>query len=179
MAIQYIGEIRLFGFNFAPVGWAMCNGQLLPIAQNTALFSLLGTYYGGDGKSTFALPNLQGRVPLHQGSVTGPTGGSTSYLVGQAGGSPEVVLTKNQLPAHNHVVRAEPAPATATGPTGAVLAQTSTPTYAPPPASPTSFVSLAHNTIANTGEGEAVSLFQPFLVLNFCIALSGIYPARN
>lgn len=175
MAIQYVGEIRLFGFNFAPVGWAMCNGQLLPIAQNTALFSLLGTYYGGDGKSTFALPNLQGRVPLHQGSASG----STSYLVGQVGGNPEVVLTKNQLPAHNHVVRALPGPATVTGPASAVLAQTTTPNYAPPPASPTSFVSLAHDTVADTGEGEAVSLFQPFLVLNFCIALSGIYPSRN
>ncbi|HXW79941.1 MAG TPA: tail fiber protein [Acidimicrobiales bacterium] len=179
MAIQYVGEIKLFGFNFAPVGWAMCNGQLLPIAQNTALFSLLGTYYGGDGKTTFALPNLQGRVPLHQGSASGPTGGPTSYLVGQVGGSPEVALTKNQLPAHNHLVRADAGPATVTNPAGAFLAQVSTPGYAPPPGTPTSLVPLAHNTVADTGEGEAVSLFQPFLVLTFCIALTGIYPARN
>jgi microcystin-dependent protein len=175
MAIQYIGEIKLFGFNFAPFGWAMCNGQLLPIAQNTALFSLLGTFYGGDGKSTFALPNLQGRVPLHQGSGAGPS----SYFVGEAGGSPEVVLTKDQLAPHNHLVRADAGTATVTSPAGAVLAQTSAPSYAPPPASPAPAVSLAHNTVTDTGQGQAVSLLQPFLVLNFCIALTGIYPSRN
>jgi microcystin-dependent protein len=173
MSTQYVGEIRLFGFNFAPLGWALCNGQLLPIAQNTALFSLLGTFYGGDGKTTFALPNLQGRVPLHQGAGVG----STSYLVGQVGGSPEVTLTKNQMPAHHHLVRAYDGTATATNPAGAVLAQTSTPSYAP--AGPTSLVSLAHGTLTDTGEGQAVSLLQPFLVLNFCIALTGIYPSRS
>jgi microcystin-dependent protein len=173
MSNAYIGEIRLFAFNFAPLGWAVCNGQLLPIAQNTALFSLLGTYYGGDGKTTFALPNLQGRVPVHQGTGVG----STPFSIGQLGGSPEVALTKNEMPAHNHLVRAYDGDATVTNPAGAILAQTSAPTYAP--AGPTSLVSMGHGTLTDTGEGQAVSLLQPYLVLNFCIALSGIYPARN
>jgi microcystin-dependent protein len=173
MSDAYIGEIRLFAFNFAPLGWAVCNGQLLPIAQNTALFSLLGTYYGGDGKTTFALPNLQGRVPLHQGTGVG----STPFSIGQLGGSPEVALTKNEMPAHNHLVRAYDGDATVANPAGAILAQTSAPAYAP--AGPTSLVSLGHGALSDTGEGQAVSLLQPYLVLNFCIALSGIYPARN
>jgi microcystin-dependent protein len=173
MSTPYVGEIRLFAFNFAPVGWALCDGQLVPIAQNTALFSLLGTYYGGDGKTTFALPNLQGRVPLHQGVGVG----STSYSVGQLGGSPEIALTKNQMPAHNHLVRAYDGNATVTNPAGAVLAQTTTPSYVP--AGSGSLVSLGHGTLTDTGEGQTVSLLQPFLVLNFCIALTGIFPARD
>lgn len=173
MSDAFIGEIRLFAFNFAPVGWALCNGQLLPIAQNTALFSLLGTYYGGDGKTTFALPNLQGRVPLHQGVGVGPT----SYSLGEPGGSPEISLTKEQMPAHNHFVRAYDGSATLSNPAGTVLAQTSTSSYAP--AGHTPLVSLGHGTLTDTGEGQAVSLLQPFLVLNFCIALTGIFPERE
>jgi microcystin-dependent protein len=173
MSDAFIGEIRLFAFNFAPMGWALCNGQLLPIAQNTALFSLLGTYYGGDGKTTFALPNLQGRVPLHQGVGVE----STSFSIGQPGGSPEIALTKQQMPAHNHLVRASDGNATVASPAGAILAQASTPNYVP--AGPTHLVSLGHGTLTDAGEGQAVSLLQPFLVLNFCIALTGIYPARD
>lgn len=173
MSNPYVGEIRLFGFSFAPVGWALCNGQLLPIAQNTALFALLGTYYGGDGKTNFALPNLQGRVPLHQGTGVG----ATSYSMGQPGGSLETALTKDQMPPHNHLVRAYGGSATVTNPAGAVLAQASAPNYAP--AGSTSLVSLGHGTLTDTGEGQAVSLLQPFLVLNFCIALTGIFPPRE
>src|SRR4051812_26882127 len=104
MSDPFVAEIRMFGFNFAPTGWAQCNGQLLPISQNTALFSLLGTMYGGDGKSTFALPNLQGAFPVHAGGSTGP--GLSSYVTGQAGGAAAVALTKFQLPAHRHGVNA-------------------------------------------------------------------------
>ena len=121
MSEPFLGEIRIFGFNFAPQGWALCNGQLLPIAQNTALFSLLGTTYGGNGQTTFALPNLQSRVPLHQGQ--GP--GLSQYYIGQSAGSETVTLTSNEMPIHNHQVGAASAP-TSKSPSGAVPAYTST-----------------------------------------------------
>jgi len=172
MATPFLGEIRLFPFNFAPTGWAACLGQVLPISQNTALFSLLGTTYGGDGKSTFALPNLQGRVPLSQGQGVG----TSMYNLGQVGGSEETVITHAELPTHNHFVRANTGPAKATGPAGAVLAQAGTPMYAPTPDGTTY---MSHETISATGKSQPMSLLQPFLVLNFCIALQGIYPSRS
>ena len=110
MANPYIGEIRMVGFNFAPTGWAQCNGQLLPISQNTALFSLLGTFYGGDGKSTFALPNLQGSVPIHAGGGgSGP--GLSQYFVGQVGGTEAVTLLQTEMAAHSHAIMAAANPA--------------------------------------------------------------------
>jgi len=174
MANPFLGEIRLFAFNFAPVGWAPCAGQFLPISQNTALFALLGTFYGGDGVRTFALPNLQGRVPVHWG-----TAGSFTYQVGQAGGDAEVVLTTAQMPVHRHSARAYAGAGTTNSPSGTVLAQTGAPSYALPPATTASLVDMDHDAIAHEGGSQAVSVLQPFLTLNFCIALAGIFPARS
>src|SRR5471032_214069 len=112
MADQFVGEVRMFAGNFAPLGWAFCNGQILPISQNTALFSLLGTNYGGDGRATFALPNLQGGFPLHAGSSAGP--GLTQRLTGETGGSAAVGLTQSQIPAHTHAPAASPGASTGT-----------------------------------------------------------------
>jgi microcystin-dependent protein len=159
----FISEIRIFGLNFAPRGWAMCNGQIMSIAQNTALFSLLGTTYGGNGQTTFALPNLQGRVPIHEGQ--GP--GLSSYVLGEEGGQENVTLTQQQMPQHSHLVQANGGAGTSTRPDGNVLAKTGANAYAAAP----------DGTAMNAG--EIAPIVQPFLVLNFCIALEGIFPSRN
>ncbi len=178
MADPFVGEIRIFGFNFAPIGWAQCNGQLMPISQNTALFSLLGTFYGGDGKSTFALPDLQGRGAMHQG--TGP--GLSQRFIGEIGGETVVTLLQSEMPAHSHSVPCNtgPGPGTSTDPTGRIPAsaklgrqvpnlysQSAVSTGVMDP-SATSIVgsSLPHNNMA------------PYLVMNFCIALQGVFPSR-
>ncbi len=168
MSTPFLGEIRLFGFTFAPNGWALCNGQLLSIGQNTALYNLLGTYYGGDGVSTFGLPNLQGRVPLHQGNANG------SYVVGQSGGSTTETLSVSQLPAHNHAVFAHKGAGNAKVPTNNLPAATSGDSY-----DATGNVSMNATMIGETGSGEPVSVVQPYLTLTFCIALSGIYPSQG
>jgi microcystin-dependent protein len=164
----FVGQIMMVAFNFAPKGWALCNGQLLPIAQNTALFSLIGTYYGGDGRTTFALPNLQGRVPIHQGSSVG----TSNYAIGTSGGVEHVTLLVNNLPAHSHTANCNTA-----------LGSNSNPAknfWAEAPAYATSANSqMAATAVGTTGGNQPVTVVQPFLCVNFIIALTGIYPARD
>jgi microcystin-dependent protein len=173
MSDPFIAEIRIFAGNFAPRGWAFCNGQLLPIAQNTALFSLIGTTYGGDGRTTTGLPDLQGRAPMHAGS--GP--GLTRRLLGERGGVETVTLSEAQMPDHTHQMTASPNPAEAPGPgTGNALARSvGASVYAPD----SSLVSFAAETMPSAGGSQPHNNMQPFLAINFIIALVGIYPPRN
>jgi microcystin-dependent protein len=163
MGQPFMGELKLVSFNFAPQGWALCNGQFLPINQNQALFSLLGTTYGGNGQTTFALPDLRGRVPMHVG------GGFTQ---GQAGGQEAHTVTVAEMPAHNHLVSASTVAGNAADPT--ILAPFSNGYGAF--ASPTT---LHPATVANVGGSQPHENRQPYLVLNWCIALVGIFPSRN
>lgn len=169
MSEPFIGEIRLFAFNFAPRFWATCDGQLLSIAQNPALFSLLGTTYGGNGQTTFALPDLRGRVATGLGALSG----GSNYTIGEAAGVESVTLLTTQLPAHTHPVAASTGAATTNVPSGAVLAAASTGVYA----SPASLVPTAMTTVA--GSAQAHTNLQPGLVVNACIAIYGIFPSRN
>jgi microcystin-dependent protein len=173
MADPFVAEIRIFPFNFAPRGWAMCNGQILPLSQNTALFSLLGTYYGGDGKSTFALPNLQGSVPLHPGQGQG----LSTYYLGQSSGSETVTLLQTEIPVHTHVLRTSTSPANRTAPSGNSIARASgaTPYIAPGGQTTT----MAFEALGLAGGSQPHTNMQPFLTLNFCIALQGIFPPRS
>lgn len=164
----------MFAGNFAPRNWALCNGQLLAISQNTALFSILGTTYGGNGTTTFALPNLQSRVPIHPGQ--GP--GLSPYVLGQQGGTESVTLLTNQLPSHNHPVLGSSSGGNQPGPGGGFLASESTGTslnYTS--ASPDS--TMAAGVIGTTGNNLPHSNIQPYLCVNFIIALFGIFPSRN
>jgi microcystin-dependent protein len=173
MADPFLGEIRMFGGNFAPIGWALCAGQILPISQNTALFSLLGTTYGGNGTTTFALPDLRGRVPLSFGQ--GP--GLSNYVLGQASGSENVTLISNQMPAHAHAVSAVAGnQGTSSHPNNQFLASSGSAVIynAGPPDS-----SMNAGMIQNTGGNQPHPNLQPYLCLNFIIALQGIYPSRN
>lgn len=173
MADPFVAEIRMFGGNFAPSGWAMCNGQVLPISQNTALFSLLGTTYGGDGKATFALPNLQDRQPLQAGQ--GP--GLSNRDLGETGGTAAVTLAINETPAHRHGLKAALSP-TSGSPSAAVsLSPTSggVPVYK----ALTHPVPLAASTLAAAGGGQAHNNLQPYLAVNFIIALQGVFPPRG
>jgi microcystin-dependent protein len=171
VSTPFLGEIRMFGFNFAPVGWALADGSLLPIAQNQALFSLLGVQFGGDGITTFALPDLRGRVASHQGQ--GP--GLSNRAVGDTGGAETVTLTTAQMPNHTHPLVANSTSATAKEPAGAVLAATKAPTYAPAP----NETNMDAAAIGPTGSSQPVGTLPPFLTLNFCIALEGIFPPRS
>jgi microcystin-dependent protein len=166
----FLGEIRMFGFNFAPAGWAQADGQLLSIAQNTALFSLLGTQFGGDGTSTFALPDLRGRVANSQG----PGPGLTNRVVGQNGGAETVILTTAQMPNHTHPLEANSAPATTRNPAGAVLAHAASNTYS----TAANEIGMNPAAIGPTGSSQPVGVLPPFLTLNFCIALQGIFPSQ-
>ncbi|MBO1752044.1 phage tail protein [Actinotalea sp. BY-33] len=173
MAGQYIGEIRIFAGAFAPAGWAWCDGQLLPISENAALFQLIGTTYGGDGENTFALPDMRGRFPVHAG--TGP--GLSAHMVGQTGGAEEVTLTRNQMPAHRHVARGSVAAATATTPQGGVWAASSGPAFVPstgPAPAP-----LAADALGATGGSQPHENRPPFRVMSFIISLYGIFPSRT
>jgi len=172
MADNFVGEIRIVGFNFAPTGWATCDGQLLPISQNTALFSLLGTMYGGDGKSNFALPNFQGRAAM--GSGQGP--GLTARAVGENGGTETVVLAVDQIPAHRHQFRGTTAAATSTDPTGLLMAVPNQTAMYGTVGTPTQLHSLS---IVPAGFTYSHPNMQPYLTMNFIIALQGIFPARN
>jgi microcystin-dependent protein len=175
VADPFVAEIRIFPFNFAPTGWAWCNGQLMPISQNTALFSLLGTTYGGDGKSTFALPDLQGRAAMHPGQ--GP--GLSLHDLGETGGSETVTLLESEIPAHAHVARVsnqqgdiqQPSPTTSIGrPVGAVP-------FVPGPNPP--FVSMSDPGLAPAGGDQPHNNLQPYLTLYFNIALQGVFPPRS
>lgn len=173
MSDPFVAEIRIVTFNFAPTGWAQCNGQLMPISQNTALFSLLGTTYGGDGKSTFALPNLQGSFPMNPGqSNTG-----TIYDLGQQSGTPSVTLLQSEMPAHNHVVVPGPAGAAPVAePAGAALASSPARAYADTNAS---VVAMSPFALAPAGGSQPHNNLPPYLVLNFVIAMQGVYPPRS
>jgi microcystin-dependent protein len=168
-ASPYLSEIQLFACNFAPRGYAFCSGQILPIAQNTALFSLLGTTYGGNGQTTFALPDLRGRVPVHPGQ--GP--GLSNVSLGEVGGVETVTLTANQMPAHSHTANGTQAAATSTRPSGNVPSGGGA--YNPTPDGST----LASGFIGSTGGSQPHENHQPYLGLNFCIAVEGLFPSRN
>jgi microcystin-dependent protein len=173
MADPFIGEIKIFAGNFAPRGWAMCDGQLMAISQNTALFSLLGTTYGGDGRTTFGLPDLRGRIPVHAGR--GP--GLSDRMIGQRGGSENETLTTAQLPAHTHTARALDKPGDRSTPGAAHWAATisGSPNYSK--AAPD--VNMHPGILTDTGGGQAHSNLMPFLCVNFIIALFGVYPSRS
>lgn len=172
MAQPYIGEIRMFAGSFAPAGWAFCDGQLMPISENDALFALIGTTYGGDGQETFALPNLQSRIPIHAGS--GP-GGITRQLA-EMGGTESVTLTTQQIPVHNHPFLASTATGTQNSPAGEVLASgSSVLIYRPQaPSQP-----LAVQTISPTGGSQPHDNMVPFLCISFIISLFGLFPQQN
>ena len=181
MSSPYVAEIRIFPFNFAPKGWAACNGQLLPISQNTALFSLLGTQYGGDGRSTFGLPNLQGSLAMHTTQYgSSPLG---SYSIGETGGEASVTLLTTEIPQHQHGLNADTAVATSTTPVGAMPAEgvvggsTATPLYNYTNTTPAD-TTLNPQAIGLTGASQPHNNMAPYLTLNFCIALQGIFPPR-
>ena len=165
MAEPFLSEIRIFSFNFAPKGWALCNGQLLPINQNQALFSLLGTTYGGDGRVNFGLPNLQGRVPIHMGA---------GHTLGEKGGEQGHTLSIAELPTHTHVLQGTTNNADQAPPTNNLLATVSN-VYT----TAQNLTSLDPSSVANVGGSQAHLNMQPFLVLNFCIALQGIFPSQT
>jgi len=188
----FVAEIRIFPFNFAPKGWAFCDGQLLPISQNTALFSLLGTTYGGNGTSNFALPDLRGRVPISMGGGTG----LQTYTLGQQGGVETVALAAAEMPVHTHgfpsnqvaaltaTIPCKNAPGTQLGPAGSVLAGeasglTATYSSAAPDSSQNTSAIVPAVAASNVGSGAAHTNIQPYLVLNYCIALQGIFPTRS
>lgn len=165
MAQPYVGEIRMFAGNFAPAGWMFCEGQLLPISEYETLFNLIGTTYGGDGQSTFALPDLRGRLPLHQGN---------SFILAETGGAEEITLTVNQIPAHSHPLLASSAPGTAATPQGSVLAKTTT-GFLYILENPTD--NMATTSISSVGGSQPHTNFQPYLCVNFIISLFGIFPS--
>ena len=174
MATPILGEIRLFAGNFAPRGYALCNGQLLSISQNTALFSLLGTTYGGNGTTNFALPNLQGRVPIHMG--TGVNG--SSYVEGQQAGVENVTLNSSQMPIHSHLVNSVASGGNQASPPGNLPAVESTGTslnYSNAGATG----QMSSSMLTTAGGNQPFSVVQPYLVINFIIALQGIFPSRN
>ncbi|NVK42950.1 MAG: phage tail protein [Oceanospirillaceae bacterium] len=188
MSEPFLGEIRLVGFNFAPRGWAFCQGQLLPIAQNTALFSLLGTIYGGDGKTTFALPDLRGRSPVGQGD--GP--GLSNIRIGEKAGSENVTLTQAQMPSHNHTAEASvaiPANSTSTDTNPAPASNTVLGPASNSGRAGALYTTEAANTtlapfdnpvnVQPAGGNQPVGIRDPFLGMNFVIALEGIYPSRS
>jgi microcystin-dependent protein len=172
MADQFLGEIRMFAGNFPPYGWAYCDGAILPIAQYTALFSLMGTTYGGDGKSTFALPNLMGRAPMHAGQ--GP--GLSQRYQGETAGSDTVALTKAQTGSHVHIMQSVASP-TSTSPAGNALAPTSDGSPAYNVAN--QHVKMNESSVGPAGQGAPHNNLQPYLALSFIIALQGIYPSRS
>ena len=167
MAQPYVGEIRMFAGNFAPAGWMFCEGQLLPISEYETLFNLIGTTYGGDGQSTFALPDLRGRIPLHQGN---------GFILAETGGAEEITLTVSQIAAHSHAMLASSATASQTTPSTTLLATPTVPdvyrTFANPAA-------LAPASIGATGGSQPHTNFQPYLCVDFIISLFGIFPSPS
>jgi len=167
MATPFLSEIKIFSFGFAPKGWALCNGQLLPINQNQALFALLGTTYGGDGRVNFALPNLQGRLPLHEGS---------GFVLGQAGGEQNHTLTTGEMPQHTHSARTNTGGGTLASPANAFWANDPNDNLA---FGTTNNVTLSPEAIATAGSSQPHANMMPYLTLTFCIALQGIFPSQN
>ena len=171
MSEPYIGEIRMVGFNFAPAGWAFCNGQTLPISENDALFTLIGTTYGGDGQETFGLPNLQSRIPVHAGQ--GP--GLTNRTLGEASGTESVTLTEQQMPTHTHQLYGSGNSATEETPQGNVTGQPVTNIYGNLPP----FQEMAQNVVGPAGGNQPHDNVHPFQVISFVIALYGIFPPQS
>jgi len=165
MAQPYVGEIRMFAGNFAPAGWMFCEGQLLPISENETLFQLIGTTYGGDGESTFALPDLRGRPPVHQGS---------GFTLAETGGAEEITLTVNQIPAHSHPLLGTAVNGSQASPAKNLLANS---TVITPYAPETPSVQMAPTAVASTGGSQPHTNFQPYLCVNFIISLFGIFPS--
>jgi len=178
VADPFVAEIRMFGFNFAPTGWAQCNGQLMPISQNTALFSLLGTMYGGNGVSTFGLPDLAGSAPIHFGQAPG----LSDRVQGETGGEPSVTLIQSEMPSHGHALGASTGTGTSADPAGNVWAagkvgRQAVSLYAPAPGpNPPAMSPLA---LAVSGGSLPHNNMPPFLAVNFCIALQGVFPPRS
>ncbi len=171
MSEPFLAEVRLIGFNFAPRGWAFCDGQILPINQNQSLYSLLGTTYGGDGRTSFALPDLRGRTPLHRGD---------GHTLGQKSGAETVTLTAAEMAAHTHAAKANSQAGNTDQPLGTFLSAPSSPddlTYREPEAA--NSTAMRTGTVTNAGGGQAHSNMQPYLTVNFCIALQGLFPSRN
>jgi len=166
MSTPFLSEIKIVSFSFAPKGWAFCNGQLLPINQNQALFSLLGTTYGGNGQTTFGLPNFRGSIPIHEGA---------GFTLGQAGGQEAHTLTMSEMPQHIHFLNGTNTDGTQAIPSGNLLARGATQLYA----QPTNLQAMNAASVTNTGGSQAHENRQPFLVLNFIIALQGIFPSQN
>jgi microcystin-dependent protein len=175
MSNPFVAEVRIFPFNFPPTGWAFCDGQLLALSQNTALFSLLGTTYGGDGKSTFGLPNLQGSAPMHPGQ--GP--GLTLHDLGETGGETSLILLQSEIPSHNHTLQARalppPSPDAAPAPNLTFGRSNGGSAYVVP----TNFAAMDLNTLAPQGGSLPHNNMMPYLALNFCIALQGVFPPRT
>jgi len=166
MGTPFLGEVKIIAFNFAPKGWALCNGQFLPINQNQALFSLLGTMYGGNGQTTFALPDLRGRTPIHIGN---------GHTQGEVGGQTAHTLTISEMPTHTHVLNGTSTAGTALIPVGNLLATGATQLYAPP----ATLAAMNAGSVGNTGGSQPHENRQPYSVLNFAIALQGIFPSQN
>ena len=166
MSEPFLSEIKIVSFNFAPKGWALCNGQLLPINQNQALFALLGTTYGGNGQTNFALPNIRGRVPIHIGN---------GHTLGEAAGSTAVTVNIQQLPTHTHALNVNQGTGGATNPNGTMLAKASANTYGPP----AQLTTMNAACVTGVGGSQPHNNMMPYLVLNFIIALQGIFPSRN
>jgi microcystin-dependent protein len=167
MAQPYVGEIRMFAGNFAPAGWMFCEGQLLPISENETLFQLIGTTYGGDGQSTFAMPDLRGRLPMHQGN---------GFILAETGGAEEITLTVNQIPAHTHPMLASADQATTLNAQSNILGATltATPYITLPPTTP-----LSPQSVGPVGGSQPHTNFQPYLCINFIISLFGIFPSQT
>ena len=175
MADPFVAEIRIYPFNFAPKGWAFCDGQLLPLSQNTALFSLLGTTYGGNGKSNFALPDLQGRGAMQPGQ--GP--GLSLHDLGETGGSDTVSLLESEIPAHSHALQSQAATANRTNPVGNSIARVAGATpYASAAGNPP-LVPMSDQALAPAGGDQPHNNMMPYLTFNFCIALQGVFPPRT
>ena len=180
MADQFVGEIRMFGCNFAPFGWALCNGQIMPISQNTALFSLLGTFYGGDGKSNFALPNLQGNFPMNMGQ--GP--GLTPRDIGETGGEAAVTLLQTQMPGHAHAAQCLTGGGSSDSPVGnewamAHVSKAHINAYTAYTANNPNTTAMNAAALAAAGGNQPHNNLPPYLVINFCIAMQGFYPSRQ
>ena len=173
MSEPFLAEVRIVGFNFAPRGWAFCDGQILPINQNQSLYSLLGTAYGGDGRTSFALPDLRGRTPIHVGASNG-----TFHSLGQKSGEETHTLNAAEMPSHDHTLQASSNNASAFDPTGNVPAAVDA-TFGDAYSPPGQQVAMASNAILNVGGGQAHNNMQPYLALNFCIALQGLFPSQN
>jgi microcystin-dependent protein len=171
MSEPFLAEVRIVGFNFAPRGWAFCDGQILPINQNQSLYSLLGTTYGGDGRTTFALPDIRGRVPIH----VGRSNGGGDHREGQKSGEETHTLAVNEMPQHKHALSSTNSVASSSNPQNHFPARAAADIYG----NASSLGNFASGTISNVGGGQAHENMQPYLALNYCIALRGLFPSRN